>query len=549
VQHFWSLAVEEQYYLVWPVLVLAAAMLARRLRVRPRTVLWFALAAVAVPSLLWSLRATAHSPAEAFFSTGTRMWELALGAGIALASGLLARLPGLVAAGMGWVGLGTIVASGLIFSTGTPWPGYLAALPTVGAAAVIAGGFAGGRGGPVAVLGIRPMRWVGRLSYSLYLWHWPLLVLATEIRGHLGPRAGAAVVAASFLPAWLSYKLVENPVRRSPAVNRSPRLALSLGTTFTALGAVCGLLLMFMSMRAAAPGVPPGAALGAGVLPSSQGPSGAPTVLIPDRADYITPDPLVATEDVPALYGQGCQQNQTDDELISCVYGDPTSATTVVLAGDSKAAQWAPALEILAAENGWRLVTYTKSSCTLGTAVQLLNGEPYHSCTRWNQSLLDRLIQERPAYVITSGAARTAQDPTGEPTIAAMADGLRGAWSTLAAGGMPVIVIADNAAPGFPVYECVDEHRDSLSACAFDPARRETTGGYRTQILAVQGLAGVAMVDLWDAICPAPRCPPVIGNVLVYRQGSHLTATYVRTLTPRLATALTGVGLPAHVAP
>jgi peptidoglycan/LPS O-acetylase OafA/YrhL len=359
VQHFWSLAVEEQFYLVWPVLVLVAAVGARLLRVRPRAILWFALAAVAVPSFLWSVAATAHSPDEAFFSTATRMWELALGAAVAMAAGVLARVPRWIAAGIGWAGLGAIVASGLAFTTGTAFPGHLAAIPTFGAAAVIAGGMTGTRAGPVAVLGTGLFRWVGRLSYSLYLWHWPLLVVATEIRGHLGPRAGAAVVAASFVPAWLSYKLVENPVRRSPAVNRSPRLALSLGMNFTLVGVAAGLVVMFLSAQAARPTAPAGGVLGAAALPIAApgDPAGEVVLTFPERVDYITPDPLAATDDVPVVVHDGCQIDFYTDEPRPCYYGDPQSETTVVLTGDSKAAQWASAIVPLAEANDWRLVT------------------------------------------------------------------------------------------------------------------------------------------------------------------------------------------------
>ncbi|HEY7222783.1 MAG TPA: acyltransferase family protein [Micromonosporaceae bacterium] len=558
VQHFWSLAVEEQFYLVWPLLMIIAALVARLLRPRShesaaatarrgpqRWVLLLAIAAVGVPSFLWSMRETDYSAAQAFFVTTTRMWELAVGAAVALATPMLARLPRAVAVGIGWIGVVAVVASGFVFTTASAWPGHLAAVPTLGAAAVIAGGFAGSRGGPAVVLGTRPMRWVGRLSYSLYLWHWPLLVIAAQIRGHMGPLAGTLVVIGSFVPAWLSYKLVENPIRRSPAVNRSPRLALSLGVNFTLVGVVSGLLVMFVAAQAARPTAPPGVALGAQALPSA-GPSATPA--IPDRADFITPDPLNANDDVPDLYGRGCQQSQTDDALLSCTDGDPQSSTTVVIAGDSKIVQYAPALEALATQNHWRLVTYTKSSCSFTSAVIALDGKPYDSCTRWNQALLDRLTAERPDYVITSGAANSALPQPGElaDPVAAMVDGLRRSWSALSAVGTKVIVFGDNPHPGFEVYACVDQHRDDLSQCTYDSSRRATSGGYEAQSQAIVGEPGVAMVDLWDAICPTPRCPPVIGNVLVYRQGSHLTATYVKTLTPRIAAALTDAGLPAQ---
>ena len=191
VQHFWSLAVEEQYYLVWPLLLILVTWWARRRGRSMGASLSIGLALVAIPSLLWSVYQTSYQPASAFFLTTTRMWELAIGGGVAIAATRLARMPRPAALLLGWIGLAAVAVAGVIFSTSTPWPGYAAALPTLGAAAVIAAGFAAGGAGPVMLLGTRPFLWVGALSYSLYLWHWPLLVAATAHWGDLSLKRGA----------------------------------------------------------------------------------------------------------------------------------------------------------------------------------------------------------------------------------------------------------------------------------------------------------------------------------------------------------------------
>jgi hypothetical protein len=130
-----------------------------------------------------------------------------------------------------------------------------------------------------------------------------------------------------------------------------------------------------------------------------------------------------------------------------------------------------------------------------------------------------------------------------------MVAGLRASWTPLTARGTEIAVIADNPGPpGTPMYECVEANRSRLTACAFDRDRYADSAA-PTQHLAARGQPGVHMIDLFDAICPAERCPPVIGNVLIYRQGSHLTATYVETLAPRLAAALSEAGIPATSAP
>ena len=545
VQHFWSLAVEEQFYLVWPLLILVGVVVARLMHTTTRRTLWVGLAVVAFPSFAWALIETAHSPASAFFVTTTRMWELSIGAAVALGAGVFARIARGWAIVIGWLGLGAIAMSGIVVTERTPWPGYAALLPTLGSAAVIVAGFAVTRGGPSSLLGTRPFRWVGGLSYSLYLWHWPLINIAAACWGPLSVGQGLAVAAVSLAPAWLTFKLLENPLRHSTAISRSARLAFSVGANFTLAGVVAGLVLV-VSTTVQNPGRGiDNEALGAAVLAAD--PLGDPAGRSPGSVRYITPDPVDATRDIPDVYGDGCHQNQADAAVLSCTYGNPASPTEVAVVGDSKVAQWLPALQVLASRNNWKLVVYTKSSCSFSSATTPDNdGKPYTACTEWNRLLLDRLTRlDTPNYVITSQGSARAVTESGELSVDAMVDGLRTSWAALARVGTEVVVIADNPHPGLNVYECVEEHRDALTSCTYNRSRLASSGAYVTQTKAVQRRDHVKIVDLFDAICPVDPCSPVIGNVLVYRQGAHLTATYVKTLTPRLAKALTREGLHA----
>jgi hypothetical protein len=227
------------------------------------------------------------------------------------------------------------------------------------------------------------------------------------------------------------------------------------------------------------------------------------------------------------------------------MYGNPESTTRVAVVGDSKVSQYLPALELLAEQNDWRLTVLTKSACSFSSAaVPGKDGTPNQSCVAWNAAVLNRLVtEEKPDYVITSQVAPKGFAEDGSLTVDAMVAGMHTSWSAVTATGAEVIVIADNANPGMVVYECVDKNRDALSKCTFSRDRRSILGGYSTQVLAVQGQDGVKMIDVFDSICPSDPCAPVIGNVLVYRQGSHLTATYVKTMTSRIAEALTSIGL------
>ncbi|WP_157547825.1 acyltransferase [Micromonospora sp. ATCC 39149] len=247
VQHFWSLAVEEQYYLIWPLLILLAVALAKVSGARLKPVLATALGLLAAGSLAWSVTTTVGAQSPAFFQTTSRIWELAVGAGVAMSVGAWARLPKPVAVVLGWAGLAAVLVTCLLFTPMMDFPGYTAALPVLGTAAVIAAGCAATRGGVGTLLGIAPLRWVGALSYSLYLWHWPMLAIAATYWGPLSMSTGLLVIALSIIPAWLTFHFVENRIRYSRRVSQSPRLALGIGAGFSALGALAGIALLLAS--------------------------------------------------------------------------------------------------------------------------------------------------------------------------------------------------------------------------------------------------------------------------------------------------------------
>jgi len=537
VMHYWSLAVEEQFYLVWPVLLLLVGWWVRRRRSRRghatglTAAMWIALAIVGLPSLAWSVHLTANSPASAFFVTTTRMWELAIGAAVALAIFRLARLPRSVAVGIGWSGAAAIITSGFIFSTGSEWPGYAAVLPTLGTAAVIAAGPAAGSAGPVALLGTGPFQWLGGISYSLYLWHWPLLAIAAVQLGGLSAIEGLLVAVLSVVPAWLTLRLVEDPIRFSPAISKVPRVTLAIGASFSLAGVAVGVVLAWAPSLT--PTISAAPALGASVLgdDATNQSAGAPV----DRVAGITPDPLHAVEDVPEAYPDGCQQSQLDSDPLSCEYGDKDGDLTVAIVGDSKILQWLPAFDAIAADSGWRLITYTKSACPFAAAPVEHDGKPYESCSEWNDLVMRELIHNPPDVVFTSQGRRKALSADGSDSTnsaEALIDGLKESWSRLNQAGIDVVVFQDTPSPGMQVYECVSENLEDLTACTYprpDGERRSAADVLRT---AAKGMAGVEFVDLNDAICPTLQCSPVIGNVLVYRQGSHLTATYAETLRP-----------------
>ncbi|MGH7735008.1 MAG: acyltransferase family protein, partial [Gemmatimonadales bacterium] len=242
-QHYWSLGVEEQFYLVWPALIIGTAWLIRRARRRTKdhatssqTPYLVVLALVAVVSFALSLVFTYWLPSVAFFSLPTRAWQLAVGGLVALTAGQWRRLPATSAAIAGWAGLALILLACTRLGTTTPFPGTAALLPVLGTALVIGAGCAAPFRGCGRVLAWSPMRAIGRVSYSWYLWHWPVLLLAPPLLGHplgLAGRLAAALVSGGL--AVLTLHLIENPLRFAAPVRRSPIGSLALGGAATAV--------------------------------------------------------------------------------------------------------------------------------------------------------------------------------------------------------------------------------------------------------------------------------------------------------------------------
>ncbi|WP_162262603.1 acyltransferase family protein [Nocardioides sp. Soil796] len=561
VQHYWSLSVEEQFYFVWPILLLGAVVLAARLGVRRKPALLVGLALVALPSFAWAVHQSFFASERAYFITTTRMWEFTIGAFVAILATRLDRIPKGLAIVLAWAGLGMILLAGRIYTSEITWPGYYAVLPTVGAGLMIAAGVAAGPKGPVAILGNRFMLFIGYLTYSLYLWHWPLLIVAREHFGGISVLTGLVIVTASVIPAWLTFHLVENPLRNSKFVGNT-KVSLSLGVNCTLIAVVAGLMLVALFGKAAGPTIDPANVKGSMALSASSpkdDPAGEP---VDSVQGGITPNPLEAPKDVPDLYAEGCQVDSDVAEVATCEYGAADAKTTIAIVGDSKAAQWVPAFQVLAKTHDWRIVTYTKSACQFSTATSVLDGEPYDTCREWGGDVLDRLTgDEKPDVVVTAGQRDSALtgdgDDMSEDTMQA---GLEDAWTQLRDAGIEVVVLADTPQTGSDVYACVSEHQDDLTRCTYDRDHGVEASGVGVQKAAADELGavdispgaasdsgagdtGLYFLDLVDAICPTDECAPVIGNVLVYRQGSHITKTYIETLAPRVEEALAKAGV------
>lgn len=369
------------------------------------------------------------------------------------------------------------------------------------------------------------MRWIGDLSYSVYLWHWPLLVLGTFlVGGDLNPWLGVAIVALSFVPAWLSYRFIETPFRDWKLLKQRVGRALQVGLVCMIISAMVGAILIAVpTLRTASADD----AVGAKAL--VEDPLAAEPV---DEASVFAPSFGDVADDLPKMYEEGCHESSESAVDEPCVYGDPDSDTTVALVGDSHAAQWFPALEPIAAEYGWKLVIYTKSSCPLVDAPLLDHREHANEgCEAWNARVQDALTgSDKPDYAIVSSYGYETVDGSD------YADGLAEAWRDVMDAGVDLTVLVDPPAAGIDVPECVATNLESLTSCTL-PQSHGNTGGADAQLEAATEVDATT-IDMTEFVCPEERCSPIIGDVLTFRDQHHLTATYVATLVEPLSEAL-----------
>ena len=535
-QHFWSLSVEEQFYLLWPWLFLAAAMLvglrARRAgRHRApgvnvgRAVVAGLAGALVLGSLAYSVYDTRADPAAAYFVTTTRVWELGLGGLLALLPERLGRPLGRQG-WLGWAGLAAVAASPFLLRGTSAFPGAIALLPVLGSAALIAGGSAAARHGPARLTSVRPMVFLGGISYSLYLWHWPLIVLWSTYRGHkIGPYAGPALAVAAVVLSWLTKVWVEDKVRLARPLARRPSLSV-----FTVLAAALPVALVWVFIA----GQPapwhgklgpryPGAAVLAGKVTS-----------VP--AEPVLPPPSELS--LPSYWRQGCLDGEHVPEPRECVFGETSHPVlTVALVGDSVAGNWVSALQAIAVRRHWKLVTELHATCAWTATVMLdqRTHQSYDSCHAWGVTVLhDLLTTVRPDVVITSErpGMKTAAHPAGGPPAEAdVGAGMARYWTQLKHAGISVVAIRESPDVGLNDPECVVRNPSSLSKCDVPTAKaimRHPPTEYAAR------LAGVPVIDMNLLICEPRVCAPVVGNVLVYQDGHHLTWNYSLTMAPYL---------------
>jgi len=534
-QHFWSLAVEEQFYAVWPILILITGKAASGMR--RKSLIWILLIIMAA-SLTLSIRTTATSPSWAYFGTQTRAWELALGALIAVTADVWTKMPPALASQMSWLGLGMIMLSAFIYNGSTEYPGSAVVLPVAGAALVIAGGSPGWSHSAELILMQRPAQFLGKTSYSWYLVHWPILTIAPSATGHpLTTLDKWFVLLGSLALAVIIFYVVEQPVRRRSVLVRKPRYGLALGITL----ALTSMSTAFLVADRV-------------VIPGSTGTThaiaAASTLTTVERAivaatkvtklpNNIAPPLNKAGSDWP-FTTIACVVNTMGTIPVpnsNCTFGDLASSRTMAVVGDSHANQWIPAIDAFAKTNHWKIVLYMKAGCPPGVYsdwVSSLTSQIYTQCNEWRSGVFARIKSLRPEVVLIASELLPIEiDP----------DGMVQTIHNYQEDGARVIYLEDTPNPeGLgSVPDCLAEHSNDIQDCSLSrqqPATR-LNGFIGRQIdSAAAQRASAILIDPTSWFCTATTCPPVINNIVVYMDDSHVSATYVKWLAPLMSAAL-----------
>ncbi|WP_189027996.1 acyltransferase family protein [Nocardia rhizosphaerihabitans] len=540
-QHLWSMSVQGQFYVAVLITVVVIAWLCARFARpdRTRLVLGVVVVAAGLASFGYAASGTATHQGWNYYDTLARGWELLAGAGLAVIAPyvvLARRIRGaLAAAGVA----GVVLCGWLIVDGANRFPGPAALLPVAAAAAVILSAAhlsPGDRPWPNRILAHPAMRWLGDLAYPLYLWHWPILIFFLAERGnpHAGIAGGSAVIGISLVLAWLTHRWVELPLRRGAGADRKEPG--DKGTR--AVWAVVGLLLaatiavtvgwqsaLRVSPASAAEVLDPEKYPGAEALAS-----GAPT-----PAEPLRPTVFDASADVPPPTGDGCIADWDTREVITCTYGDPDAERTLALVGSSHAEHWLPALQVLAEEHAFRVQVYLKMGCPLTMAADALyKGEPNPDCRDWSAEVIDRLGVDRADWVFTTGTRPRDEggDETPEDYLAV--------WSALSDRGLNVVAVRDTpwlrrGTVRYKAADCLAGGGDRIS-CGM--RREDALAPVNPALEPSSAFPSVFPIDLTDAVCEPTVCSVAEGNILIYHDEHHLTASYSRSLAGPLGRAL-----------
>ena len=533
VQHYWSLSLEEQYYLVFPILLILTLFIVRRFRLSQGNGLLVTVIGLGVLSFIYSVYFSYTSPSPAYFVTTTRLWEFACGGVLAILIeyGRLPRFghPWLLSL-CGWL---TVATSYFILTANTVFPGFAAALPVVGVMLVIVGGSGSSRVLD-EIVGFRPIQYLGDISYSAYLWHWPLIIFAGFVMGDLFWPEKSVIFVVTIVLAGLTKKFVEDPVRSAPWLTSGGFWRTAIAVLVPALiisgVGISGNALISANLASAEEKV-------SAELADANNCFGARAWFNDECSEYVPTSlvPAMASLEGDTSGAYSCYTFEETDELESCAFGSTSAdAVRIALVGDSHAAMLIPALEEVATQEDWTIDTYVGRGCPWIAAEYI---DPTNACSTRQTTMRDEILAGGYDYVFVT--YRSLVDSSTDD-VDALVEQYAGAWHEALSDGTQVIAITDNPALTDADYTCLTTSEvDALieGGCALD---EDVALGYPDAVaLAAAGTdSGVALANTNELFCRDGVCPLSIGGVIVYRDTHHLTASYTKTMAPYLVDIL-----------
>lgn len=482
--HYWSLAVEEQFYLFWPFIILALY------KYGARRAVFFGVVGITATSFLLSLFLTSREPIWSFYSLPTRAWELGVGA-------LLLLIPKRIrfSSNYGWIALVLIFYGTFSFTDKTPFPGTAALVPVFGTAVAIAS-VSNWPHTMNRIGNLKIVQWLGEISYPLYLWHWPVLVIPSVAWGRsLQSHEIVSCVLLTALLADLTHRFIEDPIRYSKP---QARLIVKSGAAATAISLTLGAAIYF---------------------------SFDDRITLDNGRSYSVSEMIKR----PVIYDDGCHVNNGDTLSPECTYGQRGAKKKIVLFGDSHAAQWFPAFERLANEYKFELISFTKSACP-GPAVQKVDSGEYKNsdCFAWRDNSFDQIAKLKPYAVIFSGFQHF-EVPDGFSTRREWWQaGQRRTLDALSGNANHIIYITDTPHP-----------QQDIPACLAGGVINACDDTEPSEPISVPGLKAINPTP-W--LC-ASKCPSVINELVAYRDGSHISIAMSESLTQPLSAALKRLGV------
>lgn len=519
-QHYWSLSIEEQFYFVWPAILLAGVLLATRIGVRKaRWVPFAVVGAVIGASLAFSIYEVVTNSAVAYFSSFTRFWEIGVGAALAMVGSVGRKIGTRARVGIAYGGLVVIIIGAVTLTASSPFPGVLALVPVLGTAAVIFAGTGASTAHDRAMLPLtNPVaRWLGDRSYSLYLWHFPVLILAqTLFPSRMLVSLG--VLFVTILLSELTYRFIEDPIRRSSWLDRANAGGARGKARATAIVTASLTVLLCLGVTLPSTTATPSAS----AAPAESGCLGAAALFTEVECpapSAVVPEVAKLQADTGGAFSADCYRYEKADPT-TCTFGSTRKdAVEVALIGDSHAGMYMSVLRRLAVKMNWRVTTWVGWGCSWGPH----EDQPCEEQTRRAQS---DFTDATPYDVIITAAGRPATrtwDAGTKRTAANM-------WAEAAEAGSKILAMESVPVPSEESLLCIQRVN-------FDPSDN-TCGTRLSEALTVPDAisevavkAGATVIPTQHLICDSRNCPGVVGGVIVFRDtAAHLTGSYLGTL-------------------